>query len=146
MKKLFYLLACALMVVAIPACSPDGDDDNLPSEGKLIGSWKQTHAKFTEKVDGNVVNSGSINVPAEAAWFWTFNEDGSFVMTIEGDSEHGTWSIEQNKLTINHNEGGDDVCTIKSLSKSKLVINAVSNDGSSANALVYLEYTFVKQK
>ena len=147
MKKLFYLFAYVLMIVAIPACSPDTNDDNLPAEEKIIGSWIQRHVKFTEKVDGKVINSGSANVSAEIAWVWRFNEDGSFVTTNEGESQHGTWTIESNKLTMNYNSGGGaDVCTIKSLSKSRLIVNGVSNGGSTANAQVFIEYTFVKQK
>ncbi|SEN30295.1 Lipocalin-like domain-containing protein [bacterium A37T11] len=126
MTKTKTLLTLLFIAAMMGSCSKKNENKS-PDDYKtlIIGTWKITRIIQTTYIDG-VKTKEDIKGPDEVGeGVITFHKDGSVDPSTDGSS---TYSIEENKLTIN--EGGEDpvseVFDIVSLSKTQFDIQIIT--------------------
>ena len=88
----------------------------------IIGTWQETEAIYTEKVNGETTDTYSLIEPGETITL-TFNMDNTY-KTVSEDGTYedtGTWSITDYKLTIFEDDFGMTF-DIEKLDKKNLTI------------------------
>ncbi len=136
MKKLFFCAAALLAAISFSACSDD-DEPNLPiAPGTIAGTWQITHEQgfciYDDEEDGSGKETWDEKYPDEEGSYWTlfFDQNGVCVKTDydnsgESYSEHYTYSISGNKLTLTDSGEDEDEAKeyeIKKLTESQLVL------------------------
>lgn len=102
-KKLFAVMFCAAMAFAFMGCSKDFEND-------ILGSWKVISMTYTETYQGQTHTE--TDTP-EGLKVITFNSDHTYQGTTDGQVEDsGTWSLDDDKLTLNSVEDGTQNFTI----------------------------------
>ena len=90
----------------------------------IIGTWQETEAIYTEKVNGEITDTYSLIEPGETITM-TFNMDNTYTTkTVSEDGTYedtGTWSITDDKLTIFEDDFGMTF-DIEKLDKKNLTI------------------------
>ena len=110
-------LVCAIFILSLTGCKKD------PAE-MIIGTWQETEAIYTEKVNGEITDTYSLIEPGETITM-TFNMDNTYTTkTVSEDGTYedtGTWSITDDKLTIFEDDFGMTF-DIEKLDKKNLTI------------------------
>ena len=112
------MMMIAMMVAALnfTACSSDDDET---SEVSICGTWKLVSVNVNGKVD----NGGDI---------WYVNEDHTYrVDENDGTTSSGTWSLNDNKLTLTDGELPIPITyTITELTETRLTFTLSQMGGS----------------
>ncbi len=163
--RLFALLVISISLILITSCSKD-DDDNDGSVS-IIGTWTLSDGSVEMTIDGvtfvnYLINLGMTTAEAQAEWVVMqadmmppfggsveFKENGAFVISWEFDP-NATWSIANNKLTINSD--GDimtfdiitltsTLCTIRS---TQTEFEDFDDDGQNETLVMIMEMIFTR--
>ncbi|MBR5652144.1 MAG: lipocalin family protein [Bacteroidales bacterium] len=108
-------LVCAIFILSLTGCKKDYAE-------MIIGTWQETEAIYTEKVNGETTDTYSLIEPGETITL-TFNMDNTY-KTVSEDGTYedtGTWSITDDKLTIFEDDFGMTF-DIEKLDKKNLTI------------------------
>ena len=134
MKKHFMTLmalVCAIFILSLTGCKKD------PAE-MIIGTWQETEAIYTEKVNGEITETYSLIEPGETITM-TFNMDNTYTeKTVSEDYNYeytAIWSIVDDKLTT---IDGDYVMTfdIDHLNKNNMTLVYTDDDGKYSVSIV----------
>jgi len=111
----FALLLLAISLILVLSCSKDDDDNGTVS---IVGTWTLSDGSVEMTIDGvsfvnYLIGLGMTASEAQAEWVEMqsdmmpsfggtveFKENGSFVISWDIDP-NATWSVANNKLTIN---------------------------------------------
>lgn len=86
MKSIFYISAAVFICLMLSSC------DTSLSKGDLVGRW--TQVSIESRID-----SGEPELTNEPA-LWTFNDDQSYTIEDEEQTEAGLWDMEDSVLTL----------------------------------------------
>lgn len=127
MKKVFKLFTVVCFVAALASMT----SCTKSQEDLIIGSWKTTSVTSEPADPFMTLLNGTI---------FTFNADNTFSMALtflgETDSTMGTYTIADNKLTMNA-EGEPMVCDIKTLDKEKLVFSTTETTDEGTETVTF---------
>ena len=109
-------------------------ENGKSNEERIVGKWTPEAAYFDYNVGG--VSQKDTAVASEGDYI-QFNSDKTVVSVSEGEQSTGTWSIQDNKLTIS--ETGEVVAPIYDI--QKLTDNEMSLHLKQTDDSGYLEMT-----
>ena len=119
MKKVLSVFIIALFAVAMTACNKMNETEEM-----ILGEWEETEVIGTITRDGVTSEPVSMLEPGETTTM-TFKKNHTYTSiwhTAEGDvSSNGTWSAEDNTLTMSNSFGPLDY-HIDALDKSSMVL------------------------
>ena len=127
-KTLFTLVVVFIATFSLSgACTDDTED-------LIIGKWQETEATIQETIDGEVLAPESLLEPGDVS-IMTFKKDHTFTssLTSEGieTSSSGTWSIEDNKITMIDNNDyfdfGPQTFNIDEIDENHLVLSSTES-------------------
>lgn len=123
---IYYFLVALGLTIFSGAC--DDDDDNFAS---ILGQWRGDRASFQLGALGPGFTDDDFDTELE------FREDGTLIVTDDGQSVTGTYTLEGDQLTISipFNIGSiplSDTYTVQELTEPILVISR-ENEGTIQN-------------
>lgn len=148
------LLALALTLAAIPACSSSGPADSGPPEepseplGELVGTWEATSMVLTARSDPDVSLDLVQDPGVNGRFTLVIRSDGSYRATLtafgqESPPETGTVTRSGDSLRFDP-DGGPEDAVAWSLSDGVLVLDGEStfdfnDDGTDEEARLHVE-------
>lgn len=114
MKKLFTVLACALLLGAFTGCSKDDDHD--VDAALLVGSWQQT-AVYDGEYDEWVAESDVLVLNADGTGY----QARSFSVT-PSSYDRFTWRCEGDTFVQDYGGGEVYYSTVETLNQTELVL------------------------
>lgn len=176
-EKNFFLKTLPVILFALTLVISCKKDDNF-SSADLVGTWtlSSESIELEMKVNGKTMKQYLIDkgVPAAVAQeavdgfydeFYgsvdeqigtafagtmTFKSDGTYTATSDGETENGTWSLNDNKLTLTAN--GETIgLDVEKLTKSELLLSMkesenidIDNDGKNERLDLIVKFKFIK--
>ncbi|MDD3003444.1 lipocalin family protein [Flavobacterium sp.] len=130
MKKTLFYLSMLFLAISITACSKD--DDKKSSSTSINGKWELSQDGMID--DGFEYTGDYIHECSTKKDFSEFLSNGNFTNTTydadcNADSESGTYTYANNKLTITYPDNTEAEFDVVELTKTKLKIKIESSPG-----------------
>ena len=117
MIKRFTLIALVAVVATLFACKKDKAEKNTD---RLVGKWNMNHTLEVLYENGKEIDRDEDDGQGQTV---EFKSDGTGVSSYDDGSENFKWSATATELKITEESDSEaDVYTIKSLSKTELVL------------------------
>ncbi|MES2620965.1 MAG: lipocalin family protein [Bacteroidota bacterium] len=133
MKKIRLTACIALSFLLIASC------ENKAKE-KLTGVWK------LEIMD---INNTPLQGSSFGRWLWEFNEEGGYLINVDGAVEKGTYKVDKDKLTlksITQKERPDQVFTIAKLDSANMNLVSATDKNTTSLTFIKMESEDVAEK
>lgn len=133
MKKICLPTCLALSLLFLTSCQ------NKTRE-KLTGVWK------LEIMD---INNTPLQGSAFGRWLWEFNEEGGYLINVDGAVEKGTYLVDKDKLTlksVTQKERPDQVFTIANLDSANMNLVSATDKNTTSLTFIKLESRDVAEK
>ena len=142
--KTLAAVAFAALTLSLTGCSKDPED-------LIIGTWDETEITVTSIISGSPIEdengtfTDSMLEEGQTAEM-TMNKDYTYVSyskyaTGEESTDHGTWSIADNKLTMTSSDDefgfGPQVYTIETLTKNDMILTMSESYSESGMNMSY---------
>lgn len=133
MKKICLTTCIALAILFFTSCQ------NKAKE-KLTGVWK------LEIMD---INNTPLQGSAFGRWLWEFNEEGGYLINVDGAVEKGRYIVDKDKLTlksVTQKERPDQVFTIAKLDSANMNLVSATDKNTTSLTFIKLESGEVAEK
>lgn len=166
MKKFFaYFMATLVAVFVFAACGTEpnepvnpntpGNDTTVTPGDTIVNPGDTTVTPGDENlllgnwiVDSSFIQIAALNMTEDlemTGTIFTINEDGTLTMSLDGESDSFTYTVEDNYLYITIVEDGESTTqqfTILTLTETSLVLTAQETEqGMTAELFIYLSRT-----
>ncbi len=139
MKKLFlFIVTVIFAAVSFSACSDDDKGDNS-APSKIVGTWELAHIYYEDDYVGeDYIEEDYDVVQGDIEWnMLVFKADGTFMDKYDDNRDTGSYSIEENKIMMEYDNGDWEIMTIKTISSKTLVLEQVGEDDKGYYKVVY---------
>lgn len=120
MKQVKILIVCISIAFFLNQCTNEQKE-------KLIGIWRVTDVNLNETV---------MDVTSFGSWMWEFNDGGGFLINMAGAVEKGTYTIEDNKLSLKSETIKEKPVTIYNVTKLDEKEMELTSSGDAKNKTI----------